>query len=617
MYSQASDVEALLQLRQNNKKHEDYLNKVSSVSTEVNKVGDCSLHYLQSKGLPVNLYLKYGMRAKQAYSVNGKLINVSPSKEYLELLNVPKDNVKEYVLSKAGIKYNKDRKWTELKSLLKICWTLTDSDGEKGYCCFTEKSAQLLNVRYGIKMSVSTLRRLVDNLEAAGFVVPNTYVDRKDGEVKKNYRFDRIHPGSSYATSYLVNLKAIDNCLRDEIQAELHQEKENREMYTFVKSYKNRDKWFEEFCDTADVKSSKLFSGLYDTKTQTLLTVNGKKEILNVAKRKNFMSIYRNIVKYIREKYNIRTPEEIIKTKEWKKVVSLSKETDLSETEKINLMEYNLLKLLFNWMTNGASNIVLDKMLPEYNEGLNEYLRKDLTLNASNKGVSTRIFSEYCTTSKKDGTRKQFVESNNISFKKDITAMVPNLSRFLELGGDFECKDVYGNMCRKIENETGIKVSRQDIKQLFLRAKFTSSPKRFVSNMQIAYATKYFNNEDSEVYPFIVPFKSKSSQMYSLTKEWKDTEQGVKMINFWNSVYRIVKDTCGNDSSSLIFFWESLLELIVALKCKRSGNMCYNIYDEFYSEKEFDVTEELKLASNIVLEAYNGNTSLLEEFVNG
>ena len=595
-----------------------YLDKIHQISKSLDSAS-CSKKNM-------DIYMSYGKRAKDSYGAKGQYLNIAPTQAFYEAQSVDKLTAKDWVIEKAEFKYKKEEKWDELKSLLKICWALiTDADGKKitndetinsGYCYFTNKSRLLLEKRYGFKMNDMTFRRLIGSAEKVGFLVPNTYFDKVSQTIKKNYRHDMHCPQNSYATSYLVNIKAIRNILKDEIKAEQKELKKNREFYNYINILK-ADSFDYDF-DEVDEKSEKMFAGLFNTKTSMLLTKNGPMQIIDISKPRNkeLKNVFYNVLKYLKSK-GIEKQDDILSSKEYQEIVSQVVMIDPQDRDSFNSASYGCLKKLFSWVSYGTTDIIIDQLLPEYNNDKDDMTYKYFNLNVSKNSISARAYSPYCATSKKDGSRQEFIDKNNLVFIKDVTAMIPNLSRFLKGGEDFYIEDVYTALCNKIKEEYGITISRNEMKSLFLRVKFTKSAASLVSNMKQELARKYRNDDTDTLYfPYIKSFYKNGKPVIYLDKNWNNTDEGKKQIKLYNSLFKVINDYCGY-STSQIFIWESLLETIVDIDLKRQGIHCYNVYDEFMADKDFDFDSELKKAAKITLAAYNGDTKLLKDFANG
>ena len=54
----------------------------------------------------------------------------------------------------------------------------------------------------------------------------------------------------------------------------------------------------------------------------------------------------------------------------------------------------------------------------------------------------------------------------------------------------------------------------------------------------------------------------------------------------------------GKDHTSSVFYFESYLELYVVWKLKQMGITAYNIYDEFFYDKECDIASIIAEAAN-------------------
>lgn len=566
-----------------------------------------------------DLYFEYGEKMKKAYECVGRRLQIDRSEEQIQLSKtVSPEKLKESLTSR--FKYKKEERYREAASLLKICFFLARDfarsrikdgfESKDAYCCFTDQSLLLMKTRYGISMTKRTMYRMIQTLTEAGFIVPNTYVDKKTLEIRKNYRYDSVNSKASYATAYRVCMGAIWNMLGDELVKDLEDKQKNKELYDLVRQIKERDVFSEEEGISKLSKADKeALDSVYDSDKKMLKT---EKKIMHAdiffSKRLYDATAYaiRAIRKDLPKGASIRSSEK------FHKIFSLF-ETDYRVKDVNDKLAQKILRVVFDWETHGVSTIAYH-LIDEYNEMVDKIGQKRMKLKATDRGISTRIWSECCMTSEADKTRDLFIRDCQIDWHQDVHAMIPNLSKFLEAGGEFRQDDLYIDMMNEVYKSCGQHITRKEMKLTFLRAKFTKTLKKFLANMKFCYADEVAQDELNASYEHLKCMNIDKELRYILDKEWDNTADGKQKLALWTGIYNSVHAICGRSSSSRVFFWESLLELIVCLQNSRQGNLCYNIYDEFFAEKPIDLDSSLKLASEIVYEAYNGNYEPLRIF---
>ena len=570
-----------------------------------------------------------GMSAKSRYGVKGSQIiqSIQPTQKFYDLAKMDSISIERNIIKSNIFKKKYNEKLRKLKSLLKICYSFTtDLEGDcierdkkrtgaLGYCIFTDHTIQLLQEKYDIKVTSSELRRLVNDATTLGFLVPNTY-KTKEGQIRKNYRYDLRNPANSYSTSYLVNFQAISSFVGKEIKEEA------KEYYSLKNTIEITDNLETEVLKLSDpiegLENKKLFSGIYDS---GYLLREGKTKlelpILQTKSGQSLMYIFYDLIRILKEE-GLTKPREIIHSAKYKEILKAIELTNFEDKTSYDTCVYVCMSKLFDWKTNGSYSL-LQELISEYTEDKSRMNRKEFRTHITKNGVTGRGFSPYCRTSKlldenDANSRIYWQKHNNIIFSQDVTSMIPNLSRFLKDGDKFKQEDLYTKMCKEIKKEYKLEVDREDMKSVFLRFKFSKSLPLAISQMKRALA-KDLSEEGIYAKKFINYKTGKAN--YWLTDEWYKTEEGKQRLQMWEATYKIIEKTCGISKDSLIFFWESLLEQIILTNLKRQGITCYNIYDEFFSTCMFNLDQQLEFASKMVLEAYNGNIESLENFVRG
>lgn len=570
-----------------------------------------------------------GMSAKTRYGVKGSQIiqSIQPTKKFYELAKMDSISIERDIIKSNIFKKKYSEKIRKLKSLLKICYSFTtDLEGDTiekskkksgalGYCIFTDHTIQLLKEKYNVKVTSSELRRLVNDATTLGFLVPNTYKD-KAGTIRKNYRFDIKNPNNSYSTSYLVNFKAISSFVGKEIKEEA------KEYYTLKNTVEIVDNAETEVMKLSDpiesLENKKLFSGIYDS---GFLLREGKTKLelpeFQSRSCQSLMYIFYDLIKILKEE-GLTRPRQIIHSKKYKEILKVVEMTDFEDKTSYNTCVFICMSKLFDWKTNGAYTF-LQELIDEYTKDKTRMNRKEFRTHITKNGVTGRGFSPYCRTSKTleetdANSRAYWMKHNNITFNQDVIAMIPNLSRFLKDGDEFRQEDLYSKMCKEIKDEYNLNVTREDMKSVFLRFKFSKSLPLAISQMKRALAKDLA--EEGVYAKMFINYKTGKAN-YWLTDEWYKTDEGKKRLQMWEATYKTIDKTCGVSKDSLIFFWESLVEQIILTNLKRQGITCYNIYDEFFATEKFDLDKELQHATKLVLAAYQGNIKPLEEFTRG
>lgn len=581
------------------------------------------------------VYQDNGNRVKDYYGLDCKEFRVPHSPEFDRLKEIDTEKVKDYVLKTAKINYKKEQKWEDLRDLTVMTYTLLknkkslDSDP---VCTFTPQSYKLFKKFSGKEIGQRTFVRLIDTADKAGFICSNKFID-DSGKLRKNYRHDMVCPENSYSTSYLVNIDVIKNVFSDFIKN--RDKKSAREFYYEAVHHNRQNEEFDFLSPTLEESFGKLFNGLYDISSQTFLKVYTKTKyiespktqeeikfncdhffkVIDIEKTQNLKVIVLHLLKYLKSE-GITKVKDVVNSEKYQKVVSILSEATEDETS-INTVELKMTRELFGYKSHGAYQI-LNGLLEEYNSDKNFETEKIMNIDIlKKKALSTRIWSKYCGTSKKDGSREEFKKNYNVKFDQDVTAMVPNLLRFLKNGDKFTTEDAYTQVSDTLKTY-GYTVTRDEVKGAFLRMEFSKSEKVFLKSIRDSLAFKYMNDTTNmSYYPYIGQYCSEKHKRQYLKRTWLLTAEGQKQMALYSKLYSVIEEKYGSKQDPFIFFWESLLETIITVSLKRQGITCYNIYDNFMADKEFDLENELKAAGSIVYQAYNGNIGPLKEFYNG
>ena len=240
--------------------------------------------------------------------------------------------------------------------------------------------------------------------------------------------------------------------------------------------------------------------------------------------------------------------------------------------------------------------------LKEYNDGKKLYDTKRLKFNEGKTELSCRAYSSYIATKKEecaDGSmmrtdRTLWRESHNLAYSFDIKSAVPRISHLLATG---EWKDnnydFYGELLKCCGNSI---MSRENMKALHMRLRFGKNDVQ--SFNQFCFANRDYVKEH-------YPYGTESQDI------WQEDVKP-KMQKEWCSLYNYVEKLEGYDHSSVVFYFESYLELYVTWKLKQLGIECYNIYDEFFYDKPCDIESIIAEAANYVYHAYKEGTKTMK-----
>jgi len=229
-----------------------------------------------------------------------------------------------------------------------------------------------------------------------------------------------------------------------------------------------------------------------------------------------------------------------------------------------------------------------EKMLNEYNEGKNEFNKKVIRFKCDRTKISGRAYSQYIKTEKDDiengytTDRTDWCKENNLAYRYDIKSAVPRISHLMNTGTwkneDF---DFYEYMSKRMSEDSGMYLPRDYMKEIHMRLRFGQSPEKSFndfcySNRDIIRA-RYGNNEAYESYL---------------------TNVRPNLLLDWRKLYNIVEELEGTDHSSAVFYFESFLELYVVWRLKQLGVTAYNIYDEFFYDKPYDIASIIEEGAN-------------------
>lgn len=222
------------------------------------------------------------------------------------------------------------------------------------------------------------------------------------------------------------------------------------------------------------------------------------------------------------------------------------------------------------------------KKLQEYNVDKNDYTKKTFNFKIKGKNkITGRAYSKYIATRNDEfyeTDRTVWCRENGLKYRYDIKSAVPRVSHLLTYGVwkdssfDFyqeildRCKDVYvGN--------------RKSVKDLHMRMRFGKSAKKSFSEYCFAHSKN------------VKKICAKTGYEY-----WYDVEKP-HLEKQWEKIYQICEELEGTDHTSSVFYFESYIELYVVWKLKQMGITAYNIYDEFYYDKECDIEAIIKEAA--------------------
>ncbi len=213
------------------------------------------------------------------------------------------------------------------------------------------------------------------------------------------------------------------------------------------------------------------------------------------------------------------------------------------------------------------------RMLDEYNEGKTEYNKKTLRFKCEGKKITGRAYSKYIATEKdtyRETDRTVWCEQNGLKYRYDIKSAVPRISHLMATG---EWMDRDFDFYQAMSDRSGLNLPREYMKSVHMRLRFGKSAEKSFSEF-------CYSNSD------VIKKRYPSGDAY---EEWL-TKVKPEMYNDWKKLFMICEDLEGKDHSSAVFYFESYLELYVVWKLKQMGITAYNIYDEFYYDKECDIT---------------------------
>lgn len=225
------------------------------------------------------------------------------------------------------------------------------------------------------------------------------------------------------------------------------------------------------------------------------------------------------------------------------------------------------------------------RMLDEYNDGKSEYNKKRLRFKCEGNKITGRAYSKYIATEKDDvreTDRTVWCEQNNLKYRYDIKSAVPRISHLMATG---EWMDRDFDFYQAMSDKSGLDLPREYMKSVHMRLRFGKTAEKSFSEF-------CFSNND------LIKAKYPSGAAY---ERWL-TEVKPEMYNDWKKLFTICEELEGTDHSSSVFYFESYLELYVVWKLKQMGITAYNIYDEFYYDKECDITSIIAEAANYMYE---------------
>lgn len=215
-----------------------------------------------------------------------------------------------------------------------------------------------------------------------------------------------------------------------------------------------------------------------------------------------------------------------------------------------------------------------NEKLKAYNVGLSDYNKKRITYNVIDGQLSCRAYSDYIKTKSESdpiSTRPAWRKANKFKYDYDIKSCVPRVSYLLKTG---IWKDSSFDFYDDIAKNSGINISRDECKSVFMRWKFSPSLEKSWHD----YAFIMRKN------PAMIPM------------EYKD----------YSKAYKYTEKLIGKDHTSEVFYWESYLELCVTLKLKEMGINSCNVYDNFYYDKSCNIESIIQDAANCVYNQYKG-----------
>jgi hypothetical protein len=229
-----------------------------------------------------------------------------------------------------------------------------------------------------------------------------------------------------------------------------------------------------------------------------------------------------------------------------------------------------------------------EKMLNEYNEGKNEFNKKVIRFKCDKNKISGRAYSQYIKTEKDDiengyaTDRTDWCKENNLAYRYDIKSAVPRISHLMHTGTwkneDF---DFYEYMSKRMSEDSGMYLPRDYMKEIHMRLRFGQSPEKSFNDF-------CYSNRD------LIRARYPSGDAYEMYL----TNIRPNLLLDWRKLYNIVEELEGDDHSSAVFYFESFLELYVVWKLKQLGVTAYNIYDEFFYDKPYDIASIIEEGAN-------------------
>ncbi len=221
------------------------------------------------------------------------------------------------------------------------------------------------------------------------------------------------------------------------------------------------------------------------------------------------------------------------------------------------------------------------RMLDEYNEDKSEFNRKTLHFKCDGNKITGRAYSKYISTEKDDfyaTNRTVWCEQNGLKYRYDIKSAVPRISHLLATG---EWKGPDFDFYQAMIDMSGLNFSRDYMKSVHMRLRFGKTPEKSFSEF-------CFSNSNliKKHYPSGMPYE-----------EWLSVVRP-RIFEDWKKLFSICEQLEGSDHSSSVFYFESYLELYVVWKLKQMGVTAYNIYDEFFYDKECDISSIIAEAAN-------------------
>ena len=221
------------------------------------------------------------------------------------------------------------------------------------------------------------------------------------------------------------------------------------------------------------------------------------------------------------------------------------------------------------------------RMLDEYNEDKSEYNKKRLRFKCEGNKITGRAYSKYIAT-ENDETRETdrtvWCQQNGLKYRYDIKSAVPRISHLMSTG---EWTDRDFDFYQEMADRSGLNLPREYMKSVHMRLRFGKSADKSFSEF-------CFSNSD------LIKAKYPSGEAY---ERWLTVVKPA-MFEDWKKLYNICEELEGKDHSSSVFYFESYLELYVVWKLKQMGITAYNIYDEFFYDKECDIASIIAEAAN-------------------